>query len=279
MANNKIIDNIVLGSSSPILYATNRYKQFGWILKREYGKLFLFNVFSFLFAIPIILVLIFLSYAVNSAENVTLAFRYLFNIGLLIIPSLLIFSIGMSGLNYAIRNLIYVDLCPIRTYFEGIKKNIKRFLLIYLLLGLSMFIMLIDVYYYTNISNLNIMINTILSILGIVQFIIIFIMSIYQSNIEVRYINTLKQLLSNSFKLTIGHLFKNILFISILICPLLIMLILPGVYQILVLSIYMFIGLAISTLGISLYISDIFDNDINKIMYKELYRKGLKDNN
>ncbi len=275
---NNIFKKIIFGSDEPEELPESRFKQFFWVIKENYGKLFLFNVFTFIFAIPLVITFIIMSYGMSQTDDLSLIFRYYFFFGLLLIPSIVFFGIGLSGLFYSIRKMIWVEEINIKTYFLGIKNNYKRFILIFLGLGISLEINLIDVFYYTNLSILSPIINYLLIGLGITQFVVILMMSLYQMGLEVRYSTTIKQMIKNSFKLSVANLFKNIIFFTIGLIPFVSIVFIPGVIQIIIISIDLFIGIALFVLIISEYLCYVFDKEINNSLYPEYYLKGLKRN-
>lgn len=118
-----------------------RKEQAWYLIKSELGVLFLSNVITFLFALPLILLFLFGSitfhqYTLESSKTMGDYFNLFLMYGLLVIPATLILGIGRCGLNSVIKQMVFKSSAKFSSYFIGLKTNFKAFFTSYLLLGI-----------------------------------------------------------------------------------------------------------------------------------------------
>ena len=227
-----------------------------------------------LFLIPNILFNIFVG-------NTFLNQDYLLNVILVYaikIILIMIFGVGISGAFYFFKKLVFSEGASVRKdYFEGIRKNLKQFLIIYFWIGLLYGILHVNIAIlaHSNIDN-----NLSIIIIGIMYLIfgLFLIISIFMQTQSVIYVATTYQLFKNALKFTIGKILINIILLIALLFPLLLIEFIGGstIYYIsIIILIFGYIGF--SVLVYTLYSYSIFDQTINKSYYPELIRRGLED--
>lgn len=118
-----------------------RKEQIWYLIKNEIGILFLSNIVTFLFVLPLLLVFFFTvttfhHYTLDSTKVSGDYFNLFLMFGLLMIPSCFILGIGRSGLTSVIKQLVFESTTSFSSYFKGIVKNFKVFAFNYLLLGI-----------------------------------------------------------------------------------------------------------------------------------------------
>lgn len=283
MAKNKFMENLIMGDGEYKKLPKTRKEQFFKNIKENYGILILLSFITFLFIIPALFTLYMMSYQINinieknpnDINNIILSIN--FYTSLIMIACLIILGIAMSGLSFVIRKMVYGEIFHFQDFFEGIKKNYQRFIFIFFLYGISLAILIIDVTYYSYIAPFKIFINYLFISLGIIQFIIMSIMVNFMMMQEVRYNLSKKDLVKNSFILTMKLFFKNSLIFILNIIPWIIIIIVPGIYQLIILSILLFTYFGFNILLNEEYTTSIFDKYININQYESIYKKGLEE--
>lgn len=135
----------------------SRKEQIWYLLTNEVGLLFLTNVTTFLFVIPLILVFFFgvttfHSYNLNASSTNTDFFNIFLMYGLLSIPATFVLCIGKLGLNGVIKQLVFESTSKYSRYFISIKDNFKSYYPYYLLLSLLVGLLVINFGYHLYIE-------------------------------------------------------------------------------------------------------------------------------
>ena len=195
----------------------NRKKQFFYIFKRNYLKLFYYNLLIALcFAPAVIYYIMSRDYIANVFYNKdieTIKANLLAISCIRDIPSGILIMLGfliLPGFTYILRKLMWDEVVVFKMDFKkGFKNSYKQFLFIGFIAGLMLFIF----GYGINVliaSELNpivqIMVIVMLGIIGI----LFIIAMMYMINLASLYNLTNSQLVIYSFKLTIKDLFKNL---------------------------------------------------------------------
>ena len=118
-----------------------RKEQIWYLIKNELGVLFLSNVVTFLFTLPLILVFVFGSitfhqYTLETSKTMGDYFNLFLMYGFLLIPTVLIMGIGRCGLTSVIKQMVFESSAKFSTFFTGFKNNFKAFFFTYLALGI-----------------------------------------------------------------------------------------------------------------------------------------------
>lgn len=272
---NKFIENLIIGKSNCDLPKT-RKQQFKILTKDNFFKLLKYSLFIGLFIIPIIVIKIIFSYSIADMADSNKIFVYLYRESFINVFLITLVSIPVSGVSYIIRKKVWNDSILSESIFTGIKKEIKRFVFIFFIIGLSNFIFQTGSYYYGNIFIGQSIIKNVLTFINVIQFIFILILSMYMITMTTRYNLSFKDLILNSFKLSIKFLFKNLLAIFIILLPWIILQILPPAYQVVVVIVISPLYYSLSILLIYEYTAYIYDEHINKEKFTDIYKKGLK---
>ena len=118
-----------------------RKEQIWYLIKGELGVLFLSNIATFSFTLPLIFIFLFCSitfrqYTLDSSKTMSDYFNLFLMYGLLAIPGVLLLGVGRCGLTSVIKQMVFESSAKFSTFFLGFKKNFKPFFSAYLLLGI-----------------------------------------------------------------------------------------------------------------------------------------------
>lgn len=254
----------------------NRIEVFKDIMLNRSNTLFSVGLLLLVFAIPLIIAVIFSSQAIGSfneytEENYQQLLLTLNTNNLLVMIGIMILSIGLAGSYKIIRMLIWQEgIFFMHDFFKGIKENIKNFLLTGFFIGL---LNLVTQYLYFNVSVSEYAIMACIIVIAFFMPSVLFILG--QSII---------------YKLPYGQLFKNAILLAwrnfYTSVPVLILnaaiVIIPNFLQNLGYILYILLTpIFIAPLLIMfnmLYTDTLFDKYINKTNFKEIYDKGIYRN-
>lgn len=272
---NKFIENLIIGNNNCDLPKT-RKQQFKNLIKDNFFKLLKYSLFIGLFIVPIIIVKIIFSYSIVDMTDSNKIFVYLYRESFINVFLITLVFVPVSGVSHIIRKKVWNDSILSESVFTGIRKEIKRFIFIFFIIGISNFIFQTGSYYYSNMFDGKAIIKNVLVFINVIQFIFILILSMYMITMTTRYNLTFKDLILNSFKLSIKLLFRNCLVIFIILFPWIILQILPPAYQVVVVIVISPLYYSLSILFIYEYTAYIYDKYINKEKFSDIYKKGLK---
>ena len=126
------------------------------------------------------------------------------------VPCSVVGFIGLGGLAHVCKNVAWQEGLLIGPdFFKGIKKNWKHSLVIGLIWGLSLFLLVVGTFFLLRAQQSSSQ-PWVLSIgvgLCITQFIILSIVCVYALNYTCFYVNTLREVLKNSFVSTLSLFF------------------------------------------------------------------------
>lgn len=209
----------------------------------------------------------------NSAELIQDAFMWtMLKNGV----SILLFGlagIGFGGTIHAFQGLVWNQLVVVSDFFDGMKKNIGKYILWGILEGLSFFLFEFCIYG-TPLTSLDTIWRILLYGLGSVQLAIIsvFISYLYLQN-EYYFVSGLN-LLVNGVKFTILSFFPMVGFILIIMLPYFLVYIRSFVINFV--SMFLFLFLVSSGLiPLILHADYQFDKRINKENYPQIYDRGV----
>lgn len=290
MAKKGIVSNLLYGKgdnkdfTSANLPAT-RKKQFFYLFKRNYLKLFYYNLLIALCFLPAIgWYIMARDYLENlpQLDDIEVLKANLLYISLLQnAPTTLFLTLGfliLPGIVYILRKMMWDENVVFKVDFKkGFKASYKQFLFIGFLSGLVLFFF----EYGINslfVSNFPPFVQ-ILLIVALSIFTLLYIIAMmYMINMASLYNLTNTQLLINSFKLTIKDLFKNLgmFFISFVI--IFIWLIFTKIWNLITIFILFFYGFIYILLAFGELSMYSFDKYINVKQYPDFVRKGLSSN-
>ena len=271
---NKFLEELVIGKTDINLPRT-RKEQFRKVLRDNFFTLIKYSLFITLFVLPYIVNQIVYSYTITALSDMKEIFVYLYRKCFADIFLILIISVPVSGISYIIRKRVWSDQLNNEGILDGIKKQLRRFILIFLIIGVSVFIFNTGSYYYLYLyQGYDIVGNVLLSV-SLVQLVFVLIVSFYMITMDTRYNLKIRDLLMNSIKLGVKYLFRNILVLLTIMMPLIVVYFVSAPYQIVIFIIIAPIYYSMALLLVFEYTAYIYDETVNKDKYPEIYKKGL----
>lgn len=215
----------------------NRW-ELGWdVFKTNTGKLVGLNLLTFLFFIPLFAI-VFLRYmqvlylasespfsqniglgypalpsSVGLSESIYLSAN-LYTLAFLPIAAA-IASVGISGLMYVMRNMVWAEGVSVGSdFWAGVKKNYVTVLLTSLAYSVIMFLIVMSVSYvnYANAAGEGHWLLTVSNVMSYIMAVLFTIMYMYSLTLGVTYKLKFTQLIRNSFIMTIALIPTNIFF-------------------------------------------------------------------
>ena len=255
----------------------NRKNQFKYLIKNRWKSLFIIGGVLVLFAIPLFVSLFvkdlkaisIVTTSEDSNELSTLLINDIFY-GVFIVPSVVIFFIGLAGIYRIIRNYIWGEGVIFKSDFLiGIKQNWKHFLISGLLFSL--------LYYCVYIASVFIAVPFVRYLP--LAFVLLFVYPVIfiHMNLTVIYKNNYLMQSKNAFILYIKRVYIFLpLFLLFLIIPILLMVFsMPLLAKYIILFVFIYLFIPFYILGFSIYSIHIFDESINEESHPEFYKKGL----
>lgn len=192
---------------------------------------------------------------------------------LILIPLLMFSGIGLSGVLRILRNLIWQNPLFFGSDFkQGVKSYGTHTVFSLLIIGLLNFIaqyVFRGSYFTSNTWSMN---------LAIVMMIVVIVFSLliifYVITQNMLYTLTWRGLYKNAFMYALRYFFKTIL-LALIFMPWLALFISYDIGFILVVIFLIVVILPVELLIVIEYAFDIYDQTINQLHFKEIYRKGL----
>lgn len=172
----KILKKLTLGNDASVNRApieTGMFKHWWSSFKSNYGAFVLQNFMCLLFAVPFIVIVMWLMPTLEQKFIVDNAFNFIGDLGFgftgatndtitaikgiylfrimfysLIIPCFSIIGIGISGLFYSSRNVVWGAKIKFRHYLRGIKKYWWKFMLAFTAIGVVAYMVIVSIYGY-----------------------------------------------------------------------------------------------------------------------------------
>ena len=257
-----------------------RLQQYGYIFKHRFVELLKVSLLQAVFNMPLIVSLIIFYIAVKNSPDVNALMTVFLIQGASFLISLSFTFIGMTGVFYCMKKVIYDEgEFASSSFFIGLREEWKNGLFIGLLAGFSALITIIGFYFfYFHLSQVDTIITGFGIAILVIQLIVVLMVCYYSIGQAVVYSNQLRYVLKNSFIMTLIRFPINLLFFIIY----------PGIFiaLICIMDITMYVGVGLlvffSTFGHLMWaLNDIsaFDKFINKEQHPDFYRKGLQDIN
>jgi hypothetical protein len=282
----------------------NRWEVFKDVLFNRFGTLVKINLLMILFALPAI-VWYYLSLNARSISGMFINYTANFGFGypfvrdvpyvgqlynlqqqlwsnLVLVPLLMIASIGLAGGFHAIKMLVWGEgVAVVNTFFKGIKSNILPFLWSTLFLGLAFTLVQYNISAYGLYSGPEFL-SVMSLVASIIFFVILTFMTVFIYTQAATYKISLWGLIKNSFLFAIGLIFHNIFFVGITALPLILFLIAGPEISLLILFFYALIGISMTILIWTLYSHYVFDKFLNDkiegaIKDRGIYRKSKEE--
>lgn len=261
----------------------SRKKQFLYLLKTRFNKLFYINLLVLLFALPLMLWhTLCLTYSFSfgdiTAENIG---RYMsFIVYYKAIPNVfltIVAFLGVAGGLHIIRLISWGEpISLIKTFFRGIKLSIRQFTIIGFIAGI---VAAIYDFAFTMVSYTagDSPFVTGMSFCGLLlSAIIMFSISVFLLTLCSTYNIKLTTALKNSIILFVKNIFGTLKTLCITILPIAIIFAVGNIYLDLIAQVVLgLFGFSYCIMKISLYTNEFYDEYINIKDYPEFYRKGL----
>lgn len=263
----------------------NRIESIKDVLSLQWLTLLKLGLVLLLFSAPIIVHQILLNISIYEIElayrlgHITRAYAEqalseTFNLGHFIrIPLLILFGFGLSGILRVIRQLIFQE--PV-FFFDDFKKGIfaHRFYV-----SLSMFLLGLSYYVFHTIirsgyfldDSLTLDIGIVLSLVLLLTIILISLFVISQTTL---YQLKLRAIYKNALLFMMRYFFPTLGLVALVFSPWLLMFLPLGSFFIIVFML-LFILMPFGILILLEYTYHIYDQTINRLHYKEIYKKGI----
>lgn len=276
-----MLKKMIIGSNKNKELPPNRFLQFFYIIKENFLLLFYCSITYFVFILPLIYCLLssYLNYTTllnSDSPDSTKLFNLIFTCGVLLIPCILLSSIGEIGIYGIIKKLVYDEACLYKDFFKTIKIYFKKGIVIYVLIAIFTFLLFLNYGSYLYLS-INPIFKLIAFIVTIILFSLFMLIKPFYLMQVMNFENDTLSTIKNSFTIMFSKLFLNIA-MNILSCSLYITLFFfTGVFNIIFTIIIIVFGGAFSTLINYLNTISVIEKVVDKENLKELYKKGLKE--
>lgn len=304
MANKKtggFINRLLVGKEKSEGYArstlpSNRWELFWDIFKGRFGKLFILNILTVIFFLPIIFLIVYRAGLLATygslypfaqgfgvgylapvsltgySENIVFSVNTL---SLLFLPiASMIASIGISGLAYVIRNMVWTEGVFIANdFWRGIKQNAKQMCLVALLYSVVFYVLTLAISFINQAIALGTMpvLFLILKIIAIILLAFSTLIALHMITLCVTYELPMKHLIKNGMVLSLGMIFSNVAMVIAAAIPFLLLLLGNFILLFGILFILIF-GFSFAMLVWTVYSQWIYDGYINDKV------KGAKKN-
>ena len=264
-------------SSSLNNLPTNRKSQLKYLLKYRWKSLMIMGGILLLFAIPLFISILLkdlkaISIVTNSPDRNELTVLFINDIfyAVFVIPSTIIFFLGLAGIYRVIRNYVWGEGVIFGSdFFLGIKQNWKHFAID----GLVSSTLFYGVYLATAYINVPFVkyLPLALAILFIFPTILV------HMNLTVIYKNNYFVQFRNAFVIYIRRFYIYFpLFLLAIAIPVIFMFFtIPLLVKYIILFVFIYLFIPFFVLLISVFSIHEFDETINKNRHPELYKKGL----
>lgn len=263
--------------NNPEQLPPNRKKEWLFLLKEHYGKIFVASCFTLIFFLPAYIFFVLMSFSYNSIAEPTSGdtLSFILTTFSINIPLSMIASLGLGSLFGYFKRMVRGESLDFGEYFAVIKDNWARLLFLGFAFGVLLFVTAFACTYYS-LSTLDTFPKYLLIGASILLFVLLFGYGMVLLFFQLHYDLTLKSWFSDGGKLYLHRSLMYILFSLGLIFLYDWPFFLSGVLQVLFLSINVLFLVAPISLLFSLYVAFRFDEDINKKLFPKEYRKGLR---
>lgn len=261
-----------------------RWKVFLDLLKNRKRDMTKLSMLLFVFLLPLVVdILIFnqyillASYNEDAAVAASTVFSLILYMMIISIPCVIIGFIGLGGLCYSLKNIVWQEGSIIGPdFFTGIKKNFKHSILFGLVWSLSLFLVVVGSIFLlrTRADSDMPWVHSVGVGLCIVQFIVLSIICVYALNYTVYYQNSFREVFKNSMIFFTAKFFKNLLLFAVTTGLIVGLMFVDFIAQIVVIVLIAFIS-SFMMVGWTLLSHSAFDQYINKENYPDYYKKGL----
>lgn len=281
-----MFNKLMIGGDEEIPLPDTRRKAFCRYGKEHFGKLVLFGVLAALFFVPSAAWLFVMNYgkavavaaldkqsATYAAELARILLGNALTKYLTLIPLLMLFFVGLSGLFSAVKRISFGQSCKVSHFFGGIRENFLRFALAGLIFGISLFFVCYNVTY---LFTVKVGFGTaMLFAVTVLQFVFCSIFTCWFLTGTTIYSAGLLQTAKNALVLTVAKLFKNLIMIVCLSVPIISMLLIPSPFGLLAMAVVGIFYGGFAALGLYSYSNYVYDRTINKKLGGDCIGRGL----
>ena len=252
----------------------DRFHQLGWIIRRHFFDLIVCSAYTFLFALPLILWVFFISNApflqTNSLFNVVLSYGVM----ALLAP---ILALGLAGSTCYFKRLSWNEGADVKgDFLKGIKENGKRFALLGFLAGIIYFLLHLYIAFLSESSALNAYVSMILIGVGYAFLLLAICVFTLAGMVNTTYNGKFGANLWAALKLSFANLYKGIWIYLAAYLPFILFEFIGNLYFLLgVLFVGLIFYFGFGCCICTLYADSLFDRAFNRRLYPEAYRRGL----
>lgn len=204
------------------------------------------------------------------------AFNFDMQMYLILIPCIMVASIGLSGAFYVMRRLVWGEGTSVAGhFFRGIKMNFLPFLWSSLFAGLSLFLVMANIGIYNNMKDIHVAWRIIGIAVSIIQFLLLLSMLIFLTTQAVTYKLKTWALIKNSFLFAIALIPTNLIMLIFSVIPIFIVMILPSFLSIFGLLIFALMGFSFIILVWTVYAHWAYDRFINDRVEGAVKNRGM----
>lgn len=255
------------------------------LLKHQKRQLVSLSMLTFVFLLPLAVnIILFNQFIVganlsidDAAVRASTMFSLILYMMLICIPLVMVGFIGLGGLAYVCKNIVWQEgIISGPDFFKGIKKNWVHAMFSGLIWGVSLFIFVVGVLFFARVresSETPIVFSFGIG-LCVVQFIIFSIVCTYSLTYTCYYQNTFREVMKNSFIFFAAKFLKNII-LFILSTGLMVGLMFIDFIAQIVVIIFLAFFISFYMVAWTLLSHEAFDQYINKANYPDYYKKGL----
>lgn len=261
-----------------------RWQVFWDLVKNQKRQMISLSMLLFVFLMPLAVDILIFNQFIFSASQIedfaaanSTVFSLIFYMLIIAIPCIVVAFIGLGGLAYVSKNIVWQEGLLIGPdFFKGIKKNIKHSIPLGIIWSVSLFVLVIGSLFLlrTSSSSDQPWIHSVGVGLCIVQFIILSIVCIYGLTYTSYYDNKFRDVLRNSFIFFVAKFFKNLLLFILTTGVIVGLMFVDFIAQFVIIIVVAFLS-SYMMIGWTLLSHEAFDQLINKTNYPEYYEKGL----
>lgn len=204
------------------------------------------------------------------------AFQFDLQTYLVLIPCIMIASIGLSGAFYVMRRLVWGEGVAVGGhFFRGIKMNFLPFLWSSLFVGVSLFLVMANIGIYNNMTEIHIAWRVICIAVSVIQFVLILSMMMFLTTQAVTYKLKTWALIKNSFLFSIALLPTNLIILVLSAIPVVLLLVIPTQISIFLMFIFALLGFSYIILIWTVYAHWAYDKFINDRVEGAVKNRGM----
>lgn len=204
------------------------------------------------------------------------AFQFDIQTYLILIPCIMVASIGLSGAFYVMRRLVWGEGTSVAGhFFRGIKMNFLPFLWSSLFAGISLFLVMANIGIYNNMTEIHIAWRIVGIAVSVIQFVLLLSMMIFLTTQAVTYKLKTWALIKNSFLFAIALLPTNLIMLILSAIPVVLVMILPSFLSVFGLLLFALFGFSYIILLWTVYAHWAYDKFVNDRVEGAVKNRGM----